>query len=36
MAPMKLFGLRTALYARRSTEEHQEASIDVQTGEARE
>ncbi|WP_437994738.1 recombinase family protein [Sorangium sp. So ce185] len=30
---MKLFGLRTALYARRSKEEHQAASIDVQTGE---
>jgi len=30
---MKLYGLRTALYARRSKEEHQAASIEVQTGE---
>ncbi len=30
---MKLFGLRSALYVRRSKEEHQAASIDVQTGE---
>ena len=30
---MKLFGQRCALYARRSKEEHQAASIEVQTGE---
>jgi len=30
---MKLTGLRCALYARRSKEEHQAASIEVQTGE---
>ncbi|AUX43692.1 uncharacterized protein SOCE26_051440 [Sorangium cellulosum] len=30
---MKLYDLRCALYARRSKEEHQAASIDVQTGE---
>ncbi|TKD03424.1 recombinase family protein [Polyangium fumosum] len=30
---MKLFGLRCAIYARRSKEEHQAASIEVQTGE---
>lgn len=31
---MKLLGLRTALYLRRSKEEHQAASIEVQKGEA--
>jgi site-specific DNA recombinase len=30
---VKLLGLRTALYLRRSTEEHQDASLDVQQGE---
>lgn len=31
---MKLYGLRCALYIRRSTEEHQMASLEVQRGEA--